>query len=92
MNTDLSISFIKAHHQTIGQLKKRSEEIGNFKKSVEKEGNKLNTQNGYSENISPFNPSLLPQTDILTQININNVQNTETKKADVFRDLEIEIV
>ena len=105
MNTELSISFIKANHQTIGHLKKRSEELhafysakkrvdeinqftGNFK-SVEKEGNKLNTQNGNSKGL--YLPSSLPQTDILTQININNVQNTATAKADVFRDMGIEI-
>lgn len=66
MNTNLSISFIKENCQTIGELKRRADE--NREQSVEKEGNKLNTRNGYSENISPFNPSLLPQTFNFTKV------------------------
>lgn len=57
----LSISFIKANCQTIGQLKARIEEIKSFLTGSAKDGNKLNTKTGLSfSNRSNTTPALMP--------------------------------
>lgn len=56
----LSISFIKANCQTIGQLKARIEEIKSFSTGLAKAENRLNIQKGYSECVEHLTPSLMP--------------------------------
>lgn len=93
---NLSIQFIKDNCKTLSDLKKRIEEVnqstGMTFKSVARPENKLNICEVALSPFTQISTFMKPQTDILTQININNVQNTETAKADVFRDLGIAIL
>lgn len=41
---------------------------------------------------STFHNSLMPRTDLLSQININNCKNTAIAKADVLKSMGIELL
>jgi hypothetical protein len=65
---------------------------GNKHQQVSSEGSFSNSL----ENVPIFIPSphsLMPRTsDLLSQLNINNIKNTETLKGDVIRSMGIEVL
>jgi hypothetical protein len=47
---------------------------------------------GLPQNDSQFECHTLQSSDLLNQININNIKNTETFKGDVIRSMGIEVL
>jgi hypothetical protein len=83
----LNINFLKSQ-PTVGDLRKVTREAQSpikFSKGDEIVGLPQSCPNKF-ECQSPQSP------DLLSQININNIKNTETLKGDVIRSMGIEVL
>jgi hypothetical protein len=90
MNLDLNISFLKSQ-PTISELRKVVTEAQSLSKhNNDDRGDEIV---GLPQSCpNKFECHTLQSSDLLNQININNIKNTETFKGDVIRSMGIGVL